>query len=187
MPRPARQARADAGLPGVEERRDAQGLQLVVQRIMLPVVGLEGLHARVELEPAHPVLLDEPPGSADPGDPAVRVDRAEGDEDVGVLGGSLGDVLVGEEPLAGDGLGVHGEDHRGHAQLPVVGGDLRHGRVVRVALEVLRGGGTQLVIQGVVPVASGLHVHVDGHQPVQIKTAHLGVPWRPRADPLTER
>src|SRR4051794_30768545 len=101
---PARQARADAGLPGVEERRDAQGLQLFVQRIVLPVVGLEGLQARVELEPAHPVLLDEPPGSADAGRPARRVDRAEGDEDVGVLAGlavrlELADVFVeGSDP-----------------------------------------------------------------------------------------
>src|SRR5207249_833059 len=48
----AGEAGADAGLAGVEQRRDAEGLQLVVEREVAWIVRLEALQARVELEAA---------------------------------------------------------------------------------------------------------------------------------------
>jgi hypothetical protein len=49
----------------VEQRRDAEALQLLVERVDRPVVGLEGLDRRVELEPPDAVLLDQLAGQPD--------------------------------------------------------------------------------------------------------------------------
>src|SRR3712207_7374869 len=49
-PPPAGQAGADPGLPGVEQRRDAELLQGRVERVEALGVGLERLQAGVELD-----------------------------------------------------------------------------------------------------------------------------------------
>ena len=93
------------------------------------------------LNPRTPCSSTSRRASRMPATPAGGVDRAERDEHVGVLGGEVGDLLVGQRGLPGGRLGVDGEDDGGHVLGAVVRGDVRHGRVVRVALEVLRGGG----------------------------------------------
>src|SRR3712207_7700090 len=45
----------------VEQGWDAELGDGLVERVVPDVVGLERLQARVELEPAHPVLADQPP------------------------------------------------------------------------------------------------------------------------------
>jgi hypothetical protein len=53
----------------VEQRRDAEALQLRPQRVVPPVVGLERLDGRVELEAADAVLLDQPAAARMPAAP----------------------------------------------------------------------------------------------------------------------
>ena len=57
--------------------------------------------------------------------PGVRVDRAERDQHVGVLGGLVGDLLAGQRRVPGAGGGVDGEHHGGDAAGAVVLGDRR--------------------------------------------------------------
>jgi hypothetical protein len=172
-PAAARQAGADPGLAGVEERDDAELLQRRVQRVVRGVVRLEVLQARVELEAPDAVLGHQPAGLVDDGRPAARVDGAERDQDVAVRGGRLGHVLAGDRRVAHGPLGVDGEDHRGHRPLAVVRGDLvDRRRAVVGAAEVRRRRGQQLVVQRQVPGAVRLDVdvHVDGGQPPGVRS-----------------
>src|SRR5690242_11040689 len=61
-PASARKTGADAVLPGVEERRYAELLDRGPQRRVGRVVRREGLQARMELEAADAVLLDQAAG-----------------------------------------------------------------------------------------------------------------------------
>src|SRR3954447_19099292 len=120
------------------------------------------LQAGVELEPLDAVLLDEHAGPSDGVRPLVRVDRAEGDQYVGVLGGLFGDLLAAQRRVAGSSGRVDGEDDRRHVDRAVAGREVRDGRgAVLRALEVARGGVQQLVVEGEVAVPVGLYVHVD--------------------------
>ena len=88
----AGQARADAGLAGVEERRHAGILDRRVERVVRLVARVEALHGGVELEAPHPAVLDEAARSIDRGGAAERVDGAERDQHVVVARGALGDL-----------------------------------------------------------------------------------------------
>jgi hypothetical protein len=121
----------------------------------------------VELEPAHAVVGDQPPGPAHRLLAGQRVHRAERDEYVGVLGSPVGHLLTGQPGVAGRGGGVHGEHHGGEPALAVVGRDLLHRRRPVVAgLEVLSRRGQQLIVQGQPAVAVGfdMNMHVDRGQ-----------------------
>ena len=136
----------------------------------------------MELEPAHAVVGDQPPGPAHRRLAGQRVHRAERDQHVGVLGGPVGDLLAGQRGVAGRGGGVHGEHHGGQPALPVVVRDLLHRRrPVVVGLEVLGRRGQQFVVQGQPAVAVGLdvHVHVDPLQGGKVEARHLKTPYTP--------
>jgi hypothetical protein len=137
QPPPARQAGADAGLAGVEERDDPGLLQRLVQREERLVGRVEALDRRVELESADAVLVDEPPHAVERIGP-TRVDRAERDEHVVVARGALGDVGARERGMAQLRLGVDGEHDGGHTPLAVVRGDRVQVGVRPVGAEVLR-------------------------------------------------
>jgi hypothetical protein len=78
----------------MEQRRDSDLLQYVVQRVERAVVRLEGLQAGVELEPAHAMLGGQAAGLLDGRRAAVRVDRSERNQDVVVRCRPLGDLLT---------------------------------------------------------------------------------------------
>src|SRR6185437_9148137 len=172
----------DTGLAGVEDRGQPGFLDDRVERVVAPVVRREGLQAGVELEPAHAVVGDQPPGPAHRLLAGQRVHRAERDEYVGVLGGPFGHLLTGQCGVAGRGGGVHGEHDGGEPALAVVGRDLLHRRRPVVAgLEVPGRRGQQLVVQGQPTVAVGfdVHVHVDPLQGGKVKARHLKTPYTP--------
>ena len=83
-PAAAGQARADARLPGVEERGQPGLLDHLVERVGHAVVGEEALHVGMELEAAHAVVGDQAPRLVDAAAALVRVDARERDEDIGV-------------------------------------------------------------------------------------------------------
>src|SRR5436309_2945154 len=85
---PATRRRADAGLPGVEKRRQLGLGDCFVQRVSHAVVGKELLHRRVKLEAPDAEVLDQPPRFAHALCAAMGIDAREGDRDVAVLVGS---------------------------------------------------------------------------------------------------
>ena len=164
----ARQACPDTGVPGVEQRRDPAFLDHLVQRVDLAGVREERLDVRVELEPADAVVADQPTGAVD-GVWPVRVDRRERDQHVGMGCRRGGDLLVRRRRQARDGLGVDGEDDRGHVALAVVGGDVVDGRLRRVAevpLRRLSPLGLQAVLTS--PPRLGVRVHVNRDDLVEV-------------------
>ena len=66
--------------------------------------------------------------AANAGGAARRVDARERDQHVGVRGGRLRDLLVGDRRRARDRLAVDAEDDRDHVPLAVVGGHVIDGR-----------------------------------------------------------
>ena len=86
MPPPPGRPAPMPGLPTVEQRDHAELLQRLVERVGHRVVGVKRLQARVELEPAHAVLVDQRPRLAHRGGAPPRVDAGERDQHVGVLG-----------------------------------------------------------------------------------------------------
>ncbi len=168
---PAGRTGPRAGLAGVEQRGQARLLDHLVERIGHPVVGIEPLGGRVELETPDTELLDQTAGFAHAHLSLVRIDRGEGDQDVVVLGGDLGHLLVGDPGDPHLGFGVDVEDHRRHLALAVEGGRLGDGGALGLA-EVL---GHGLVEQHPARVArlAGRHlrmgVHVDGDEVVEVQ------------------
>jgi len=94
MPRPTGDSGSDTGLPRVEQRGDAKLLDCFVQREVTVVVGLERLETRVELEPLDAMVGNQSPGLAHRSSSTVQVDRAEGNQYVGVLACLLCDLLA---------------------------------------------------------------------------------------------
>src|SRR6202789_3223366 len=167
-------AGAGPGLPGVKQRGQARRLDDLVDRVGHPVVGEERLRARVELEPLDAVLLDLAPGHPDRLGAAVRVDRAERDEHVGVVvPGPLGDFLGGRAGrVRGLVLDVDGERHRRHLPLAVVRGQVIDGERGRRGLEV-RGHRGQVLVVFRLDRRRGdrtvhMRVHVDRDQTVDV-------------------
>ena len=135
------------------------------------VVGRERLQARVELEPAHAVVLDQPPGPVDGRRTLVRIDRAERDQHVVVPRGRVGDLLAGQRRVAGGRGGVDREHHGGEPGGAVPLGEVVDGRgAVLGALEVGRGRVHQLLVQRqvTVPVGLDVDVHVDRGDGVEV-------------------
>jgi DNA-binding IclR family transcriptional regulator len=163
-PAAAPHPRADAGLPGVEDGWDAGLLDGRVERVEAHVVRVERLRRGVELEPLDAVLPHQPADRPQGDLVAPRVDAAEGDEDVGVGGGELGDLFAGDRRAAGRALGVDGEDDAADVLLAVVGSHGVDRRLLRTAeqrrrrlLELPAGG----VAAGVAAPLGDVHVHVD--------------------------
>ena len=90
-PTPAGQAGADARLPGVEHHGHLGFLDRRVDRIEPLLVRRERLQRRMELEPAHAVFADEPADLLDRHVGLLRIDGAEGDQHVGMVGCGIGD------------------------------------------------------------------------------------------------
>ena len=157
------QARADARVPGVEERGQPGLLDHLVERVGQAVVREEPLHVGVELEAAHAVVGDQAARLVDAAPPLVRVDARERDQDVGVRPRHLGDLLVRHPRLPGERLRVDREDDGHHPPLAVVLRELHRRRPRRLAAEVLHGGVAQLVGEGVAARLRHLdvRVHVD--------------------------
>ncbi len=65
---------ADAGLPGVEQRRLASLLDRFIKRVGKAIVREETLHRRMELEALNAELVDEPARLAGPQPTLVRID-----------------------------------------------------------------------------------------------------------------
>src|SRR5579872_2108506 len=78
----AADARADPCLSRMEDRRESEFLQHLIQRIRDAVVGVEALQAWVELEPSNAEVLEETPRITCPRLALRRVDTREGDEHV---------------------------------------------------------------------------------------------------------
>ena len=81
--------------------RHAHLLDRLVQRVHGRVVRREPLQAGVELEPAYPVVGDQPPRPAHRLTRRERVHRAERDQHVGVIRGPVGDLLAGQGRMPG--------------------------------------------------------------------------------------
>ena len=181
---PAGEAGADPGLPGVEQRGHAQLLQRLVERVEAGSLGSKACRLGWNLNPRTPWSVDQPAGPGDGALARVRVDRAERDEHVRVLGGLVGDLLAGQRRVPGARGRVDGEHHGRDAPGAVVLGDRRQGRgAVLVGAEVLGGGVEQLLVEGeaAVAVLLDVHVHVDGVQGGEIHGVLLAVrsgPWR---------
>lgn len=79
-------ARPDAGLAGVEERRNARLRNRLVERPAHPVIGIEALHGRMKLEAPDAEIGDEAPRLPCAHAAAGRIDRGEGDQDIGMEG-----------------------------------------------------------------------------------------------------
>ena len=80
----ARHAGADAGLPGVKQRRQARFRDRLVEHIGAAVVRIESLHRGVKLEAADAELADEPARLAGADLALGRVDAGERDQHVAV-------------------------------------------------------------------------------------------------------
>ena len=132
----------------------------LVQRVEGAVVRIERLHVRVELETADAVVTDQPPRLLHRPSPLVRIDRRERDQDVGVRGRGLGDLLVRHRAPPRDGLRIDGEDDRCQLAFAVVGGDVVDGRQ-RVVAEVRRGRLPPLRPEPVLARTTDLRVNVD--------------------------
>src|SRR5699024_8992046 len=132
------------------------------------VVGEELLQIGVELEALDPVLLDQASYLAGPERALGRVDTGEGDEDVGVGGRGLGDLLVGHGGKTAGRLGVDGKDHAGHGAFAVVTGDLfQGGSTLALDPEVGARGPVQVLAEGGSVSGGGdlgVGVDVDGGQ-----------------------
>jgi hypothetical protein len=138
-PTAARQARAHAGVPGVEHCWQARLGDDCVQRVGHPVVGEERLQVRVELHPTGS-LADEPASLHHRALAAVRVDADERDQHVAISGGDLEHLVVADGHLAGVRLVVDAEDDRRHPALAIVGGHILRVRPAELGVKVPRGG-----------------------------------------------
>ena len=148
-------------MAGVEERRDSGLLDRLVERVERAVIRKERLDVRVELEAAHAVVADEAAHLVHRVRP-VRVDGRERDQHVRVRSGDLGDLLVPHRGATRDGLGVDGEDDRGHVARAVVRRDVLDGRRAASAEILLRRRpplGTEAVLAR--PADLGVRVEVD--------------------------
>ena len=123
----------------------------LVERVGHPVVREELLDVGVELEAAHVVLVDQPPGALGRV-LAVRVHARERDHHVGVGGGRLGDLLVRDGLAPAARLVVDREHHARHLALAVVRRHVVRGRPVDLAAEVALGRRPQLGRHRVVAV-----------------------------------
>jgi hypothetical protein len=132
-----------------------------------PVVGEERLQVRVELEPADAALGHEAADLARSGAAAGRVDARERDQHVGVRGGRLRDLLVGDRRPAGRRLVVDPEHDGGHAALAIVGGDVGGRGQALAGPEVAPRRLAQRRRHRVVPARRhlGMRVDVDGADP----------------------
>ena len=177
MPMPPAHAGADAGLPGVEQGGHAALGDRLVEHVGAAVVGIEALHGRVELEAADAEVLDQPPRLARAHLALGRVDAGERDQDVAVLRGELGHLLVVVAPEAGLALGVDRKDHRADLALAEIGGGLRDGRrMLERRLEIGMHAGLEVVI-AVVGVGAarllGMGVDVDGGKLAELEHADV--------------
>ena len=105
----------------------------------------------------------------------MRVDRRERDQDVGVGGGDLGDLLVRTAARPVTVSASTREDDRGHVSLAVVRGNVLDGRHAVLA-EVLRGGGlAPLGAQTVLARDAdlGMRVDVDRDDLVEVDSSEL--------------
>jgi hypothetical protein len=105
----------------------------------------------------------------------VRIDGAEGDQHVRVLGGPLRDLGARQRRVTEAGPGVDGEDDCGHVSSAVVGRQVFHGRrALVVRAEVLRRRVEQLVVEreATAAVLLDVDVRVDGLQPGDVHLSH---------------
>ena len=136
----------------------------------------------MELEAAHPVVLDEPAGLRHTLGAAVRIDAGERDRDIAVLVRKLGDLLV-RDLAAGILAGVDGEDDEGHLELAVHVRHFRHGGVLRLVAEVAPHR-LLLVVRRIVDFQRGfpgMRMDVDRHQVVKFHRASSRAPAVGRA------
>ncbi|SLA07581.1 Uncharacterised protein [Mycobacteroides abscessus subsp. abscessus] len=70
----------------MEQRGYRQLLDRLPERVVPRIRGIKGLHARMELETTNPVIDHQAPSALHSLGPLMRVDRAERNQDVGVLG-----------------------------------------------------------------------------------------------------
>ena len=78
-----------------------------------------------------------------------------------MLGRRDGDLLVGDRGVAGCGLGVNGEDHRGHVPLAIVRRYLGHGRPTMPRGEICGSAFAKVVGQRGMTARGDLRVNVD--------------------------
>ena len=159
-PATPRESRPDPRVTTVEERGQTGLGHDLVQRVDGTVVRVEGLHVGVELEALDRIVPDQPPRLVDRPCALVRIDRRERDQDVGVRGRGLGDLLVRHRAPSRDGLRIDGEDDRCQLALAVVGGDVVDGRQ-RVVAEVRRRRLPPLRPEPVLARTTDLRVNVD--------------------------
>ena len=170
-PPPPRHAGADAGLAGMEQRRQLRLRDHLVERIDVVVVREEALDDRMELEAAHAEILDQAPRLAHAHLAARRIDAGERDRDVLVLVRRLGDLLVRDALDAHAALVVHREHDERHLALAVVGGHLRDGRVLDLVAEIAAARFQRFLLRFVGQHARrglGMRVDVDGDQVLQV-------------------
>ena len=120
----------------------------------------------MELEPLNPIVLDQVPRLSRAQFALGRVDRGEGDQNVGMLGRQFRHFLVLVAAIAGLALGIDGEDHRRDVLLAVMRRRLLDGgRMLPRRAKVLGHRGLQIVVAVVGMAAAGLFrvgVEIDG-------------------------
>src|SRR3569833_2758666 len=108
-------------MAGMEDRRQFIVIDYLVERPGHMVAGVEILQRRVEFETLDAVILDQPPRLQRTRLALVRIDRGEGEHDVGILRRGFRDLLIGDALDAGARLHVDGEHDEADRTLAVIG------------------------------------------------------------------
>ena len=178
---PAPHARADARMARVED-----GGQLIFGDDLIELVGhavvwVETLTSRVKLEALHHASLDQRPGLPRAHHALVRVDGGEGDHDVRIVAGGVGDLFIGDAAVADLELRVHGEHHEPDLALAVIGQRLGDART-RGHLEIFARGLIEGRPEGIGLLTAGhfgVGVHVNSDEIIEF---HAQLPVDERGD-----
>ena len=125
----------------------------------------------MKLEATHAELADEPARLPRSGLALGRINAGEGDQDVAVGGGFLGDLFIRIAAVAGFALGIDRKDHRADLALAIVGRGLFDGWAIVRLIEVDR----HLRLEIIVPVIRmraarflGMSVNIDCDQLIDL-------------------
>jgi hypothetical protein len=120
----------------VKDRRELVFGEYLVERPRHPVVGVEVLDWRMEFEAADAVIGDQASCFDGTGLTFVRIDRGEGEHDIAVRLGGLGDLLIGDSLDTGTRLAVDGEHDKGNVACAIMLDRLGDRRALGFGLEV---------------------------------------------------
>lgn len=132
------------------------------------VIGEEPLHGRMELETLNAEGIDKPPRLSRAHSAFGRIDRSEGNQDLGILGCALGNFFIGVTAKTRFTLRINGKYYRSYIERRVMGRSLGHRRRMFPGCpEISRHGRLQVIVTVVAVAAAGFfsgHVKIDGVQ-----------------------